>query len=219
MIQSLRDWLEARFRAWFPLATTYLLGPPKPPLVYFDANGVGWCARPDRMEPWSEDVGQHDYSKREMRIFLWRWFRGLDPQPVMLDPADLGLGGPIDRVPRLLPLGQSLAIACQSLGFGPLARAAMPEASEEQLAAAYEAATAALDVEIERMLADNAAVQVTWDARYGPAPVVTREQIYANLNVGVFEPSPGVRGRVRAPLKPIQLRGPVLDGAPMHTGA
>lgn len=210
MIHALRDWLEARFRAWFPITAASLLGPPKPPLVYFDANGVGWCATPERMEPWTADVGQHDYSKREMRIFLWRYFRGLDPQPVMLNPADLGLGGPVDRAPRLFPLGQSLAIACQNLGFAPLARAAMPEATEEQLRSAYDAATAALEAEIERMLASNASVQATWDARYGAAPVVTREEIYANLNVGVFEPSPGVRGHVRAALTPIQLRGPVL---------
>lgn len=186
--------------------------PPKPAIVWTDANGVGWRARPDYMEPWQPDTGQHEVLKRYMRVFLWRLLRGVpgapagSTAPVTIDPEAIGLGGMLIEAPRLLPMGQELAAFCRRHGFANAARASMPEAREAELLGAWTCQQAAMNAEVDRMMERAAETARTWNPVHGPLPGEPREALIALLDCGPCEAADRADGRKIAGLAPIVLR-------------
>jgi hypothetical protein len=197
---------------WYRLLAWIRSEPPKPAIVWYDENGVGWRARPDYQEPWQPDTGQHEVEKREMRVFLWRMLRGVpgapagSQSPVAIRPVMIGLGGTVINAPRLLPVGQGLAATCRRFGFARFARASMPEATEADLRKAYDAQETAMEAEVDRMMTGCAEKARTWDPRQGPPPGEPRDVLVAGLTCGPFEVEARMDGHERAILKPILLK-------------
>ena len=93
-------------RAW-----DHFFAPPRPPIVYLDGDGVGWRKRPEWQDASSPDEGQHDWAKRQMRIFLWRAHQHLQREATTdvciesgvesIDMRVLGLGDRRETAPQL----------------------------------------------------------------------------------------------------------------------
>ena len=180
---------------------------PKPRLVYVDADGVGWCRRPDYQDASEPDTGQHDTWKREMRVFLFRALNGESEASGMLDMRRVGVGERMENVPNLYPMGMQVADACRRLGFSRLARSAMPGISGDALELFYEKHEAAVVREAERRFADCVKLRDGWDeARMGrPFLFESVEETVALLTVG---PLHGVdTPTLLVPFEPLAVAG------------
>lgn len=178
---------------------------PGAPARYASSDGAEYVlfARPaDYQDADKPDEGQHDIWKKDLRIALWRTIHG-PAEPGFMDMSPLGLGKRSEQVPVLYPFGEQLAGMCRKLGFLNLARAAMPEATEDQIRYAHSRNEIAIKEEATRRAQLNAATLASWDAarmggRFSPE---TEDQTVSSLSLGPFQNPPGV-----APLKPLKLR-------------
>lgn len=178
---------------------------PGAPARYISPDGAEYVlfARPaDYQDADKPDDGQHDVWKKDLRIALWRSIHG-PVQPGLMDMSPLGLGRRSEQVPVLYPFGEQLAGECRKLGYLNLARAAMPEASDDEIQQAYHNNAQAVRDEAARRAQLNAATSASWDTarmggRFSPE---TEDQTIASLSLGPLQNPPGV-----AILKPLRLR-------------
>ncbi len=173
----------------------------RPPILYVDRAGIGWCKPPEWLTAEWPDEGQHDAWKMDMRVFLWRAAHGLDPAPRVLDMRPLRISHHFEQVPRLWPVGQQLAEVSRRLGFQSLAKAAMPELHEDALRGIYDRHEQEAIVEARLMLDRNKTTAASWDAKRmgGPFTYETEEQTIGRFTLGPFEGA-------AAQLNPLPLR-------------
>jgi hypothetical protein len=178
---------------------------PKPPIKFVDSEGVGWRERPDYMEPWQPDTGQHETWKREMRVAVLRWRRGERGQGnVNLAAYDLG-----ERnvpVPMLFPLHMQLADACRRLGFSQLAECSVPDApmTREEIERFWTEQETAAATEAELREARGRATASTWDTTSrGEFVYALAAEALPLLTVGPIDGAP--TRHPRASLQPVNL--------------
>lgn len=183
-----------------------------PAQLYIDADGVPWPQHPNYQDADLPDIGQHDIWKKDMRIFLWRTIHGPKQAGAMaLEP--LGFGRRSEVVPVLFPVGDQLAAQSRKFGFLNLARAAMPEATDEQLRWAYERHEIAVREEARARRERAERHAANWDeSRMGyPYQCDTEDQTVSQLTLGSYTPVPGA-----TTLQPLSLL-PVNANPPSYT--
>lgn len=179
----------------------------RPPILFVDADGVGWRKPPHWQDPTWPDEGQHDWAKIQMRIHLWRVVHGLPETPDHLDMSEIGLGNRRGQVPYLWPLGNQLAEACRRLGYLRLAQAAASDfADGKDFRRAWTQACRAAEEEAKRREKVNERTAYNWD------PEVNGELVTPSYKETVAEFTPGAFDRpdldLAKPLKPIDLQPP-----------
>lgn len=179
--------------------------PPKPPIKFVDSEGVGWRERPDYMEPWQPDTGQHETWKREMRLAVLRWRRGEYAQG-NVNLADYDLGERNVPIPMLFPLHMQLSDACRRLGFAQLAACSVPDAplSREEIERMWAEQEAAAVAEADLREARGRATAATWDtATRGEFVYATAAEALPLLTAGPLDGAPTKHPRM--PLQPVNL--------------
>lgn len=216
MWMTIWTYLLDRMPLWLlrhiPPACRWSEPPNLPPIVYTDESGVGWTRAPDYQEAWSEDIGQHDTWKREMRLAYLRWTRK-EYDMGGADLRDYGLSASPRRVPipPLFPLHTQLAEACRRLGFMQLFISANPDATAEDANRMWEEQEAVAQETADTRYNARVLLKSTWDeVARGPCDVTPYADILRLLSVGPFEGfplpvDPATRSpRLRAPLLPLE---------------
>ena len=187
-------WLRGLWLSFLLLTRRRWLAP------YVDDQGQGWRERPDWQDATAPDRGQHESWKRDMRIFLHRYRNRLPEAPGVLPLSEVGLGDRLEQVPVLFPVGLQLAAVSRKLGYLALARAAMPEAEEAALLAAYSENEHRVQLEAVRRFAQNRKTAESWSPAWGGFNPDSEEETVTLLTLGPLESVAGA-----APLEPIRL--------------
>lgn len=217
MIAALRAFFTpgflARIRAAFAVLFPPRVGsesfdslPDPPPLVYFQ-DGVGYTQSPDYLEPWSEDKGQHDLIKIDLRLALWRYQHGLRSAGLVDVYAAGAAYRPDTRhVGALFPVSPDLSEGCRRLGYSRLVAStglAVSATTEAEFWSDNEDAVRVFACEI---YAKNSKTAQQWPIHMGKFAHDTEAQLIAGYTLGepdgpTMPPERAAEGKTLAPLR------------------